>query len=130
MSIFETHVKDVAQRTDSDPLSLNVGFQVVDDSEQLDEGEVDARPGHVVAVDTGAEGTAEKVTVNMPEVTVSNTRVTVKVLDSTNAVDIKGLNDTETLDIASGNDGVSFTALADGDTYHIVESHDGTVSYA
>jgi len=121
MSIFETHVKDVAERTDSDPLSLNVGFQVVDSADQLDGEAVEAKPGHVVAVDTSGTGSA--VTVNMPETNLKNTKVTVKVLDATNTVTVTDLNGS---DITIDSQYSAVTILSDGDAYHAVSAYDAT----
>jgi len=128
MSIFETHVKDVAERTDSDPLALNVGFQVVDSSDQLDDSDaVEAKPGHVVAVDTDSVGSV--VTVNMPDVGLANSKVTVKVLDATNEVTITGASDGPSLsgdDVYINDSNSAVNILCDGDNYHVISEIDNS----
>lgn len=140
MSIFETHVKDVAERTDSDPLELSVKYTKVESQDDLDSqndandgGTVDALPGEVILVNNSEvldEGSDSPVTVNLPDPAARNTKVTVKKLDQGSS---DGTNSDTTVSVSDDFDGElvdtdqildtqysTVTLLSDGTDYYVV----------
>ena len=117
MSIFETHVKDVVQRTDSDPLALVSRFETVDSAS------ADASLGGVVLVDDDTAG--EAVTVTLPENAPPNGKVTVKKLGTTANVSIEAAAEGDsiedgTVEMTAQYDHV--TLISDGSSYYVVSS--------
>jgi len=122
MSLFETHVKDVVQRTDSEPLALVSRFKTVDSS-----ASVDATPGQVIVVDD--ESVDEAVTVSLPENAPRNGKVTLKkigadssgdgydvVLDAADSGDGKIVDGDQTLNTQYQ----TVTVVSDGTDYYVV----------
>jgi len=122
MSIFETHVKDVVQRTDSDPLALVSRFETVDSS-----ASVDATPGQVIVVDDESVGQA--VTVSLPENAPRSAKITLKKIGA----DSSGAGFDVVLDGADSGDGQVVdgdqtlstqydvvTVVSDGTDYYVV----------
>lgn len=124
MSIFETQVKDVAERADSDPLELVSRFNKVN-SEDVEGGtaDVEASPGEVVVVE-GGDIADDTITVELPEEAPRNGKVVVTHVDSTSTatvnVQVAGDSSVDGLggDPVTVSAGGSSTYLADGDTYY------------
>ena len=135
MSIFETHVKDVVQRQDSDPLPISGRFRKIDDASQLtsagesdraDNDFVEAKPGEVLVVDPddGEDDSIDAaVDVLLPEEPLlSGYNVVVKSL-SDNANDV--ILESSSINAIDGNDytvspGSSAEVISDGDAYYVV----------
>lgn len=119
MSIFETQVKDVVQRADSDAISITGSVRTVDS-----EATVEAYPTQVILVDD--ESVGEAVTVELPEEPVPNIQIIVKKIgaDSSAAgfdVTVTNPGDGQVVDAAtlsSQND--TLDLVSDGTDYYAV----------
>lgn len=130
MSIFETQVKDVAERADSDPLELVSRFTTVtsEDTDDSDNATVEASPGEIVIVDEDGDNTltdAATVTVELLEEAPQNGKVIVKHVEAgatspTVNVEVAGDSSVDGIggDPVTVSAGGSSTYLADGDTYY------------
>jgi len=121
MSIFETHVKDVAQRTDSDPLEIVSRFTTVDSNDVSDNSaEIEAFPGEVIVIDGDDLADADTITVTLIEQAPSSGKVIVNDTGSGNAhtINVSAGGDASVVGSGSVSNGGNSTYLADGTDYY------------
>jgi hypothetical protein len=127
MSIFETHVKDVAERTDADPLELVSRFTTVTSEDTDDSGNatVEASPGEVVVVEGEGIQDGGTITVNLDEQAPPSGKIVVNHTGSgTQTASVQVDGDDTTVTSSDGTEGSELgsgenaTYLADGDTYY------------
>ncbi|EGQ44216.1 MAG: hypothetical protein J07AB43_02750 [Candidatus Nanosalina sp. J07AB43] len=120
MSIFETQVKDVAERSDSNPLELVSRFTYVNsDDVESNTATVTASAGEVVIIEGGDLADADTINVELAEEAPPNSKVIVNgVGGGSHTISVSSPGDPGIEGTTDPGTEASITYLSDGSDYY------------
>jgi hypothetical protein len=120
MSIFETQVKDVAERSDSNPLELVSRFTYVNsDDVESNTATVTASAGEVVIIEGGDLADADTINVELAEEAPPNSKVIVNgVGGGSHTISVSSPGDPGIEGTTAPGTEASITYLSDGSDYY------------